>query len=239
MLDTPSPDLSDARLRLGGTRFTLVEFPFMVIPPNGPRALFELKMAGWAPVLAHPERYGNASAEFGDAEEWRRVGAHLQVNCGSLLGRYGAKAQQLAWGLLERGWVDYLSSDYHARGTCPVAECRRALQGLAQAHQHPRHDLGVRPVAHEGLQLRLRDGGGLDEHLDYLPFHPAQRAAPAPRCCRHAARRDVRAVAPRGHRVGARQSSPARRQRVAAPEEVTEFTTKERRERRSSPLPVR
>jgi protein-tyrosine phosphatase len=135
MLDTPEPDLSDPRLRLGGTRSVLVEFPFMVIPPNGPKAIFDLKMAGWTPVLAHPERYANAAADLSDAEEWRRVGAHLQVNCGSLLGRYGAKAQQLAWGLLERGWVDYLSSDYHARGTCPVAESRRALEARGAEEQ--------------------------------------------------------------------------------------------------------
>ena len=128
MLDAPDPDLSDPRLRLGGTRFVLVEFPFMNVPPQGPRALFDLKMAGWTPVLAHPERYGNASERFADAEEWRRVGAHLQVNSGSLLGRYGQKAQSLAWGLLERGWADYLSSDYHARGSCPVAECRGELE---------------------------------------------------------------------------------------------------------------
>jgi protein-tyrosine phosphatase len=127
MLDTPDPDLSDPRVRLAGTSFVLVEFPYMVIPPNGPRALFDLKMAGWSPVLAHPERYHNASDAMDDAEEWRRVGALLQVNSGSLLGRYGPKAQSLAWGLLERGWADYLSTDYHARGRCPAAESRRAL----------------------------------------------------------------------------------------------------------------
>ena len=135
MLDTPEPDLSDPRLRLAGTRFVLVEFPFMVIPPNGPRALFDLKMAGWQPVLAHPERYSNAADTLADAEEWRRVGACLQVNGGSLLGRYGVKAQSLAWGLLERGWADYLCSDYHARGFCPVAECRRALSARGADEQ--------------------------------------------------------------------------------------------------------
>jgi protein-tyrosine phosphatase len=135
MLDTPEPDFSDPRLRLAGTSFVLVEFPFMVVPPNGPKALFELVMAGWTPVLAHPERYGNASDTFGDAEEWRRVGAKLQVNCGSVLGRYGDRAQKLAWGLLERGWVDYLGSDYHARGTLPVADCRAELERRGAAEQ--------------------------------------------------------------------------------------------------------
>src|SRR5215213_7940701 len=49
------------------------------------QALFELRMAGWSPVLAHPERYGNAARDLADAEEWRRMGAALQVNAGSLL----------------------------------------------------------------------------------------------------------------------------------------------------------
>ena len=135
MLDTPEPNLSDPRLRLGGTQFVLVEFPFMSVPPNGPKALFELKMRGWSPILAHPERYGNASSRLEDAEEWRRVGAGLQVNCGSLLGKYGEPAHSLAWKLMERGWVDYLSSDYHARGTSPVEECRRELERRGAGEQ--------------------------------------------------------------------------------------------------------
>jgi protein-tyrosine phosphatase len=135
MLDSPEPDFSDPRLRLAGTSFVLVEFPFMTVPPNGPRALFELRMRGWSPVLAHPERYGNAAASLEDAAEWRRVGASLQVNCGSLLGRYGPQAQTLAWGLLERGWVDFLSSDYHTRGRCPVLECRQELERRGAGEQ--------------------------------------------------------------------------------------------------------
>ena len=73
MLDTPEPDLSDPRLRLAGTRYVLVEFPYMNVPPNGQNALFDLAMRGWKPVLAHPERYVNARADLADAAEWRRV----------------------------------------------------------------------------------------------------------------------------------------------------------------------
>ncbi len=127
MLDTPTPDLSDLRTRLAGTRFVLVEFPFMKVPPNASQALFDLKMRGWNPVVAHPERYGNLHAALDAPEEWRRTGAHLQVNCGSLLGRYGERAQKTAWTLLEHGWVDYLASDYHARGRCAIADARAEL----------------------------------------------------------------------------------------------------------------
>jgi protein-tyrosine phosphatase len=128
MLDVPSPDLSDPRLRLAGTRFVLVEFPFMTVPPNAEQALFAVKMAGWTPVLAHPERYPGVAAAPELAEGWRRVGTLLQVNAGSLLGKYGPEAFQAARALLRRGLASYVASDYHARGTLHVAPFRAALE---------------------------------------------------------------------------------------------------------------
>lgn len=133
MLDAPRVDVSDPRLRLAGTPFVLVEFPFMAVPPNAGRAIFDLKMAGWRPVLAHPERYGDTALDL--ADEWRRMGALLQVNAGSLLGRYGDRARRLAWGLVEGGLADYLGSDYHARGRCSLAECRAELERRGAAEQ--------------------------------------------------------------------------------------------------------
>lgn len=131
MLDTPSPELSDVRVRLAGTRFVLVEFPFMNVPPNAGTVLFAVKMAGWTPVLAHPERYGNVDPSLEQAEEWRRMGAFLQVNAGSLLGRYGKGEQALARNLLKRGLASYVSSDYHARGRLSVREARAEAESLA------------------------------------------------------------------------------------------------------------
>jgi protein-tyrosine phosphatase len=128
MLDTPHARLDDARLRLAGTPFVLVEFPFMMVPPNAPQAVFELKMQGFSPIIAHPERYGNVDASLAQPAEWRRVGGLLQVNAGSLLGRYGRGPRETAWGLLRHGMVDYLSSDFHARGSCWTAEARAALE---------------------------------------------------------------------------------------------------------------
>lgn len=126
-LDSPEPDLSDDRIRLAGTRFALVEFPHLMIPPESARALFTLAADGWTPIVAHPERYAGIERELDIVGEWRRVGARLQVNQGSVLGRYGSHAQAIALALLERGWVDYLASDFHARGTPHTAACRAAL----------------------------------------------------------------------------------------------------------------
>lgn len=127
MLDTPGLDLSDPRVRLAGTSFVLVEFPSLSVPPHSIQALYELKLKGWRPIVAHPERYHNLDG-VDLVEEWRTVGALMQVNAGSLVGRYGERASKLAWSLLERGWVDYLSSDYHARGRLRLTESWAALR---------------------------------------------------------------------------------------------------------------
>lgn len=133
MLDTPRPDLSDPRLRLAGTRFVLVEFPFMSVPPNAAATLFELRMAGWHPILAHPERYTGIDEALSGPGEWRRVGAHLQVNGASLIGKYGDEARRTAWRLLRRGWADYVCSDYHARGRLHAATARAEIERAAGA----------------------------------------------------------------------------------------------------------
>ena len=57
MLDVPDPDFSDARLRLAGTSFVLVEWPRLQIPPRTTQVIEWIASAGYHPILAHPERY--------------------------------------------------------------------------------------------------------------------------------------------------------------------------------------
>ncbi|HEX8694188.1 MAG TPA: CpsB/CapC family capsule biosynthesis tyrosine phosphatase [Longimicrobium sp.] len=135
MLDVPVPDLSDPRVRLAGTAYALVEFPFFAVPPGSARVLAALAGRGWVPVVAHPERYSGLSAELDEAVEWKRAGAYLQINSGSVLGKYGPAPREAAWALLRAGLADFLSSDYHARGTPAVAACRAALEQAGGAEQ--------------------------------------------------------------------------------------------------------
>lgn len=117
MLDVPDPDLSDARLRLAGGPFALVEYPALRLPPlNAEFALLALASHGWIPVVAHPERYRNLDPSLVDLARFRRAGAFLQVNAGSLFGDYGKTAAAHARHILVAGEADYVASDYHARG---------------------------------------------------------------------------------------------------------------------------
>lgn len=126
-LDVPDPDLSDPRLRLDGGRFALVEFAYFTVPPRSARVLARIVDAGFTPVIAHPERYAGILRDADTVREWRAAGAFMQVNGGSLLGRYGDPPRAAGAWLLESGLADYLSSDYHARGQPLVARYRQAL----------------------------------------------------------------------------------------------------------------
>jgi protein-tyrosine phosphatase len=124
-------------MRLAGTSFILIEFPFMSIPPHSTPAIRNLVEEGWTPVIAHPERYRNMPGNHDLVEQWRGAGACIQANSGSLIGQYGAVAEDLAWELLRRGCVDYLCSDYHSRGKCSVSDAATELEkrgGLSQLY---------------------------------------------------------------------------------------------------------
>lgn len=188
MLDVPRADLSPSWIRLAGTRFVLVEFPGLSVPPNSARALFDISVTGVTPIVAHPERYVDVESDLSTIAEWRHSGARLQVNAGSLLRKYGPAARDVAWSLLERGWVDYIGSDYHAHGECTTAAAASLLLSegagdrvklltyvnpgaiLADAGPVPVAPLGKRTPWHRVRNLlaaRTRDAYVGSPHLSY------------------------------------------------------------------------
>jgi protein-tyrosine phosphatase len=134
-LDEPLTSIPDERVRLAGTRFLLVEFPYFSIPPNSSDALARLSLAGITPVIAHPERYENIGRDLSILDSWKRRGACLQVNAGSFVGYYGRNVQAKAWKIVEAGFADFICSDYHARGRC-LTELVRERFKLRGATEH-------------------------------------------------------------------------------------------------------
>ncbi|MGD8362085.1 MAG: hypothetical protein PVJ04_11725 [Gemmatimonadota bacterium] len=137
MLDVPDPILTDPRVWLGGTSHVLVEWPRLQVPPATTLVLSRLLDQGVKIVLAHPERYRGFDPELNLAGEWRKLGALLQVNYGSLLGRYGDAPRKRAVTFLERGWVDLFSTDFHGRPHLPlyIEEAGEAMEALGGSEQ--------------------------------------------------------------------------------------------------------
>lgn len=106
--------LHDGRLcTLAGSRYPLIEFPFHDYGREATRILESVRALGLRPIVAHPERYRYAQDEPRLLNLWVDMGCLLQVNRGSLLGRFGASAEHLAYELVERSFAAFVASDAH------------------------------------------------------------------------------------------------------------------------------
>ncbi len=103
----------DSFITFGKSKFLLFETPVMNEPIYLKQALFKLRMMGYNPVMAHPERYAYLQYKFDKVQELFDGGLYLQVNIMSLAGYYNKVAQKLAEKLIDMDMVHFLGSDCH------------------------------------------------------------------------------------------------------------------------------
>jgi tyrosine-protein phosphatase YwqE len=72
-----------------------------------------MRLKGYRPVFAHPERYLYLQNKKEKLEELFDSGVFLQINTMSLMGYYGPVAQKYAEWMIEQGFVHFLGSDCH------------------------------------------------------------------------------------------------------------------------------
>jgi protein-tyrosine phosphatase len=99
---------------LNGENYVLVEFPHSYLPGDAPETIFNCVMAGFTPIIAHPERNRTVIERPDRLADLIRSGALLQINGGSLLGDFGGHAKACAEYLLRMGVVSFLASDAHS-----------------------------------------------------------------------------------------------------------------------------
>lgn len=111
--DVPQLYLDGRLLTLNNSRYLLIEFDFSETAVFMQRVLYRLMDYGVTPVLAHPERYFALQASPETAVAWHSDGVAIQLNKGSLYGRFGRRAEKLANTLLSGKAVSCIASDAH------------------------------------------------------------------------------------------------------------------------------
>jgi protein-tyrosine phosphatase len=96
-----------------GDNYVLFELSFFQEPNMLDKAIFILQLAGYRPVLAHPERYNYWHRNSRRVFELQEKGVLLQVNLGSISGHYGPEVAKMAMTLSNRGIISFLGSDTH------------------------------------------------------------------------------------------------------------------------------
>jgi protein-tyrosine phosphatase len=100
-------------LPLAGSRYLLLEFPAAAALTEAADRVHELSVAGWRPVLAHPELIHWLAAEPSTVAHLVSLGALSQVTAMSLTGDFGRRAQADASRLIEMGLAHFVASDAH------------------------------------------------------------------------------------------------------------------------------
>jgi protein-tyrosine phosphatase len=93
--------------------WVLVEISFISPPPDLNETIFKMVVAGYQPVLAHPERYSFYHHQKEIFQQFKDRGCMLQINLLSLLGYYGKSAQETARMLVQEQMVDLIGTDLH------------------------------------------------------------------------------------------------------------------------------
>ena len=113
--------------RLAGGSFVLVDLDPGPLSPGLEQGLFELRTAGYRPILAHPERHQQLARSLQAIQRLREQDLLLQLDAGSLMGQFGRRARATAEILVERRWVEFVASDGH--------DLRHRPMSLASARQ--------------------------------------------------------------------------------------------------------
>jgi protein-tyrosine phosphatase len=123
-------------LPLAGSKYLLLEFASVPIGPDPRPMLHELMVAGWRPILAHPERIPWLVDQPTLLGELVERGVLLQLTAGSITGELGRGPQACCSFLLEEDLVQFVASDAHDALIRPprLSEAFRAIaEGWGEA----------------------------------------------------------------------------------------------------------
>ena len=129
------------RATLGASRYFLLEPPHHVEPPHFTESVNAFLVAGYVPVITHPERLTWIEQNYTVFLDLAERGAWMQVTSGSLTGDFGAEARYWGERMVSEGYVHILATDTHGvslaasrtrQGACRC--CPAGGRGRGHAH---------------------------------------------------------------------------------------------------------
>jgi protein-tyrosine phosphatase len=107
-------DLEDGSLlSLNDTKYLFIEFPSGHVPRFAKQMIFDIQVAGYTPIIVHPERNRELIEHPGKLYDFVQNGALTQVTAGSVKGKFGKNVQKFTQQLLENHLTHFIASDAH------------------------------------------------------------------------------------------------------------------------------
>ena len=98
----------------GNGKYILMELPMGDIPKDVEDKFFQIRIEGVYPILAHPARNSRILQNPQKAFQFVQKGVLLQLNAGSILGKFGKRVKRLANEMLDHQMVHFIASDCHS-----------------------------------------------------------------------------------------------------------------------------
>ena len=115
---------------LAGSRYLLIELDDRGRAGEAISLVHELTLAGWIPVVAHPEFIPWLAGDLELTARLVALGARMQLTAMSVTGDFGKGPQADTHALLEAGLAHFVASDCHGTQRRPPG-LRRAYQMIA------------------------------------------------------------------------------------------------------------
>lgn len=115
--------------------YVLVEMSYINAPIQLYNILFDLQVAGYIPVLAHPERYLFYHNNFNEYSKLKKAGCLFQLNLLATTGYYGKGVTKIAEELLKKGMYDYVGSDAHHKNHIASFEKRIEIKDVTPLNE--------------------------------------------------------------------------------------------------------
>lgn len=130
---------NDELITINDSRYLLIEFSLDDDIERAKYVISQLDDYGVVPILAHPERYDFIQEEPTKVFWFLQNGCLLQVNKGSITGRFGEDAEGISHWLLRERMAHFVASDSHGpyQRTADMSEALQyALYSCGDEYAH-------------------------------------------------------------------------------------------------------
>ena len=99
---------------MNNSKYILMEFSPINFPKNIEDVIYEIKIRGYIPIIAHAERYKQVQEDVNIVLDCIKEGALIQVNASSILGKNGENVEDTSKKLLDNNMVHFVATDAHS-----------------------------------------------------------------------------------------------------------------------------
>jgi protein-tyrosine phosphatase len=126
-------------------KYALIELPYQTIPDGLKNEIFNMKILGITPVIAHPERNMDIQDDFSILYDIVESGVLCQLTANSISGKFGTKTKNCAFDLLKARLAHIIASDAHTMNhRPPVLQDARDIAAEVLEDENEANDMVVK-----------------------------------------------------------------------------------------------